>query len=268
VGVNNPRKYGKRPFGLAVVHGGPGAAGEMAVVARVLSSHWGVMEPLQTEKTVGSQVEELREILEKNGKLPVVLIGFSWGAWLGFIATALHPGMIKKLILVGCGPFYEKDAKNLLDTRLNRLSPEQREEAETVMESLANPLSTGKDRLLSRLGHLISIADAYDPFDYNTEGLMVSFDIYQSVWPEANQMRRKGELLDLGARIQCPVVAIHGDYDPHPARGVEIPLSDRVADFRFLLINKCGHRPWIERQARDIFFKALKEEIQEVTGTV
>lgn len=259
----NPRKYGKEPFGLAVVHGGPGAAGELAGLACMLSARWGVLEPLQTEKSVDAQVEELKEILMKNGQPPVVLIGFSWGAWLSFITTALYPELTKKLILVGSGPFYERDAKSLLDTRLNRLNPEQRDETMVIMENLANPFSGGKDMLLSRLGHLISLADAFDPLDYDAGGLDISFDIYQSVWPEADRMRRSGELLNLAPRIECPMVAIHGDYDPHPARGVEAPLLDKVKNFRFILINNCGHRPWLEKQAGDVFMEILKNEIEE-----
>jgi hypothetical protein len=36
--MKNLRKYGKAPFSLAVIHGGPGAPGEMATVARELES--------------------------------------------------------------------------------------------------------------------------------------------------------------------------------------------------------------------------------------
>ena len=50
--MKNPRKYGSAPFNVAVVHGGPGAPGEMAPVARELSSFRGVLEPLQTATTV------------------------------------------------------------------------------------------------------------------------------------------------------------------------------------------------------------------------
>ena len=38
-------------------------------------------------------------------------------------------------------------------------------------------------------------------------------------------MRQKGELLELCKKVQCPVVAIHGDYDPHPSEGVREPLQ-------------------------------------------
>jgi hypothetical protein len=35
--MKNLRIYGKAPFNVAVIHGGPGAVGEMAPVARELS---------------------------------------------------------------------------------------------------------------------------------------------------------------------------------------------------------------------------------------
>jgi len=61
--------------------------------------------------------------------------------------------------------------------------------------------------------------------------------------------------------IRCPVVAIHGDWDPHPAEGVNDPLTKVLPDFRFVLLEKCGHRPWIERNAAETFYKVLVEEI-------
>ena len=77
--MKNLRKHGNKPFNAAVVHGGPGAPGEMALVARELSSVTGVLEPLQTATTLEGQVQELKAVLEKNAALPVTLIGFSWG---------------------------------------------------------------------------------------------------------------------------------------------------------------------------------------------
>ena len=75
--MENLRTYGEAPFNVAVVHGGPGAAGEMAPVARELASDCGVLEPLQTAASLDGQVEELKAVLEKNADIPVTLIGFS-----------------------------------------------------------------------------------------------------------------------------------------------------------------------------------------------
>jgi len=61
--------------------------------------------------------------------------------------------------------------------------------------------------------------------------------------------------------IACPVVAIHGDWDPHPAKGVNVPLARELSDFKFILLKKCGHRPWNERNASEAFFDILVKEI-------
>jgi pimeloyl-ACP methyl ester carboxylesterase len=171
--VKNLRTYGKAPFDVAVVHGGPGAGGEMA--------------------------------------------------------------------------------------------PVERTEFESVVRALGDPATEGKDTLLARLGVLAAKTDEYDPItDESDESDRVGSqgDIFQSVWKDAAELRRNGELLELGKLIKCPVVAIHGDYDPHPAAGVQEPLSAVLESFRFILLKNCGHMPWIERQARDRFYGILKEELR------
>ncbi|MHC4132842.1 MAG: alpha/beta fold hydrolase [Planctomycetota bacterium] len=74
-------------------------------------------------------------------------------------------------------------------------------------------------------------------------------------------MRSSGQLLALGKDIKCPVIAIHGDYDPHPPEGVQKPLSAIIKSFRFILLKNSGHKPWIERKAREEFFRVLKEDL-------
>jgi pimeloyl-ACP methyl ester carboxylesterase len=259
--MNNLRKYGSKPFNAAVIHGGPGAPGEMAPVARELSSVTGVLEPLQTATTLEGQVQELKSVLEKNGDLPVTLIGFSWGAMLSFIFTAHNPSFLRKLILIGSGPYEEKYAVDIAKTRLSRLSKEEREEAISLMANLGDPTTEGQNTLMARLGKLISKADSYNPLPHDSEILECQYDIYQSVWEQARALRSSGKLLELGKTIRCPVVAIHGDYDPHPADGIKDPLSRILKDFRFILLEKCGHRPWIERSARDIFYDILRKEV-------
>jgi len=260
--MKNLRTYGKAPFNVAVIHGGPGAGGEMAPVARELASGWGVLEPLQTAASLEGQIEELKTVLEKKGDLPVTLIGFSWGAWLSFIFAANYPAMVKKLILIGSGGHEEKYAARIRETRLNRLSEEDRTEVKSLIEVLDDPAAEGKSTAFARLGALLSKADAYDPIMYESEAIDYQVDIFQSVWKDAAELRRSGKLLELGKHIKCLVVAIHGDYDPHPAEGVQKPLSAILKSFRFVLLKSCGHMPWIERQARDKFYGILEEELR------
>ena len=116
------RKWGHGPYSLAVIHGGPGAPGEMAPVARELSAFTGVLEPFQTEMTLDGQVQELRSVLEEEAQVPVTLVGFSWGAFLSWMTAARYPSLVRKLILVSSPPFEESYAGAITRTRLDRLS--------------------------------------------------------------------------------------------------------------------------------------------------
>lgn len=259
--MHNLRTYGQPPFTVAVVHGGPGAPGEMAPVARELSAHSGVLEPLQTADTLDGQVEELRQVLEGSGDLPLILIGFSWGAVLSFIVASRYPKLVKKLILVAGAPFEDRYAADITGTRLSRLGEAEREEALALMASLEDPAVADRDGAMARLGELMSRADACDPLPHDSEVIAVQYDVFQGVWRQAAELRKSGLLLEMGRRIECPVVAIHGDCDPHPPAGVRQPLSRVLSDFRFILLERCGHRPWTERNARDKFYDILRREI-------
>lgn len=261
------RIYGKPPYSVVVVHGGPGARGEMAPVARELSKRRGVLEPLQTATSVHGQVGELKAVLERAGDLPAVLIGFSWGAWLCFIFAAEYPEMVRKLILVGSGPVEERRAAGIAETRLGRLTDEERAEVESIARILESSDDVGAEEMraaLARMGALFAKADACDPLPSSTgsEVIDVRSDVFQAVWKEAAELRRTRKLLDQGKRIECPVVAIHGDRDPHPADGVSGPLSALLKSFRFILLEKCGHAPWTERWAKEKFYDILDEELE------
>lgn len=257
----NLRKYGKSPFNVAVIHGGPGAAGEMALIAKELSSECGILEPFQTATSLEGQVRELKTVIDEVGNPPVILIGFSWGAWLSFTVAAAYPSVVKKLILIGSGPFEKKYAENILETRLSRLNKKDQGEVFSLINQLIDPTIKEKNKSLARLGKIFFRTDAWDPLPLDKDGVEVQYRIYRGVWRDAEEMRRTGRLLEMRNQIRCPVVAIHGDFDPHPAEGVQKPLSDMIKNFRFILLKKCGHRPWIERLARDKFFEILTKEL-------
>jgi pimeloyl-ACP methyl ester carboxylesterase len=266
--LENPRIYGDPPYRVALLHGGPGAGGEMAPVARELErqrcDERGVLEPIQTATTLDGQVEELRALLEGAADLPAALVGYSWGAWLGYILAARHPSLVSKLVLVSSGPFEAKYVAQLGQTRRSRLLPGEQAEFEAALTVLGDPQAADKDAHLRRLGELAHKTDNYDPLpdECREEDRMdVSGDVYQGVWHAAAELRRTGGLLALAALIRCPVTAIHGDYDPHPAEGVRVPLSAHLAQFTFHLLERCGHTPWQERHARAAFYCLLRREL-------
>ena len=238
----------------------------MAEVARELCADRGILEPLQTAHSLQGQVEELKGLLEVCADLPVTLIGFSWGAWLSFILAARYPAMVKRLVLVGSGPFEEKYAQRIMQTRLSRLSEEEESQVRSIFAILdgQNDGDCEKNRALACMGELFSRTDSFDPMECKSTESDYSIipchaNIYQSVWKEASHLRQTGELLQLGKKILCPVAAIHGDWDPHPAKGVSEPLQATLKRFQFILLEDCGHKPWIERRAKDKFYSILRE---------
>ena len=261
--MRNPRKYGNLPFHLVLVHGGPGAPGELALVASKLSIYGGTLEPIQTAGSIDGQIDELKRVLIDTSELPVVLLGHSWGAWLCFMLTAKYPKLVKKLILVSSGPFMDKYAKNITETRLSRLDPDERTKLKSILTKLnsAEYNDSAKDIFMGQMGKLIKKADSYELLHNTQDHVECQYKIYSSIWPEAEILRRTGRLLKLGEHIQCPVLAIHGEYDPHPAEGVKVPLTEILLDFKFILLKNCGHYPWLEKQAKDEFYNVLKSEL-------
>jgi pimeloyl-ACP methyl ester carboxylesterase len=260
--ANSLRKYGHPPFSVLVVHGGPGAPGSIAPVARELADELGVLEPLMTTPSLEGQVEDLRTIIERDGDPPVAIVGASWGAMLGLIFAARYPELVRKLVMVGSGVYEARYAVEIDRTRLERLSDEERRHLATLETALDDADVADKDALVAQIGLIMNRADTYDPLSPEPEEMQVSYECFQRVWQEASDLRARGGFLELGRRIQCPVVAIHGDYDPHPAEGIREPLTPILRDFRFILLEHCGHEPWRERAARDPFFALLRAELR------
>jgi len=134
-------------------------------------------------------------------------------------------------------------------------------EYESIIQRLGEPSAGGKAEAFARLGALAMKADAYDPLPAQSNMVEGQGNQFHGVLQEAIEMRKSGELLALAEGIECSVVAIHGDYDPHPLAGVQEPLSAALVDFRLILLKRCGHKPWVERQAKDSFYQVLGDEL-------
>ena len=133
---------------------------------------------------------------------------------------------------------------------------------QALVASLDDPDARGKDATMAELGALMSRADSYDalPAD-DGDDTACSWAVFDGAWREGERFRREGGLLEAARRVRCPVLAVHGDHDPHPHAGVAGPLSNVLDDFRLELLPRCGHTPWRERHAAEAFFRILELEI-------
>ena len=261
--MKNFRTWGKPPYQVAVIHGGPGAPGSVAPVARELSITMGVLEPFQTAKSADGQVAELAAVLKEHGDLPVTLVGWSWGATLSYLTAARFPDLVRKLILVGTPPLEVKDGSraDLTPVWMERLSEAERNEFVKLVDYIWDGKTEDKGPAMGKLFRLIARADSYEQIPGKDDVLEYQLDINIAVGLVLRDLINSKKLIELGKDIKCPVMAINGDYDPRSAENVRVPLSLMIKDFKFVLLQKCGHYPWMEKYARDEFFKVLIKEI-------
>ena len=257
-------KQGKAP--VLILDGGPGVVGEATPLAKELSKTYSVFAPVLTSTSIEGQLEDLKLAVGGYGGLPAILIGWSWGAWLGFLFAAKYPSLVLKLILVGSGPFEQKYVRRIMTARERRLDNNEKIEMSLLLKALGNTAHRREDAVFLRLGELLDRADSHTPVAAKPAKISVWPEVYQGVWPQAEELRRSGKLLKLGKRISCPVVAIHGDYDPHPVEGVKDSLSKVIRNFGFVLLKNCGHKPWTERFAKDTFYGILNKELMLSDG--
>jgi len=254
------RKYGSPPYKIAVLHGGPGAPGYMAPVARELSKKRGVLEPLQTGDSVEGLIEELEKQLTEHADFPVTLVGSSWGAALALLTAARNRIKIEKLVLIGSAVFDAENSARIEGIRLGRLDEEQ---LRGVRESESREDNENEKPGIAEVwGELSFYTDTCDPITADLEVIEVQYDLSARVWSEFELLRDSpGYLKSEFSKIDIPTVVIHGDYDPHPIEGIRPFLESCIENIRFHILARCGHYPWIERHARKRFFEILEIEL-------
>ena len=227
------RLYGAAPYRAVVLHGGPGAPGCAAGLCRGLAEWTGAVEHLQKAHCEQELCGEIAELIDEHCGGRAAVVGHSYGAWLALLFAQRYPEKTEKAVLIGCGPLEEKYLPLLMKARQARRA-----------EGLAD-------------------TDNYSPLP-GSGGDMLFFDEAQHValMNEISDMRRSGELLRRARSVKCPVWAIHGDFDPHPASGVSEPMAGKE-NFSMTVLERCGHDPWKEKYARSEFFSLLREIIKE-----
>ncbi len=168
----------------------------------------------------------LTEIL--GDRLPVDLLGFSFGGVAFSWFAKFHPEMARRVILVGCGGLDTPHG----DVRLGRV---RGLEGKARWERL-------KDNLLGLMLHNPDSVDDVAMWQLLDGGRKTRFD-------EAPMLVLPDKLLRALPDVQCPVDAIWGEFDrPHPDPAVQKAVLCKFkpdADFR--VIEGAGHWAMFER---------------------
>lgn len=243
---------------VAVLHGGPGAPGYMAPVARRLATGFRVLEPLQrgageVRLTVARHVQDLHDLLTSPQGAPrVPLVGSSWGAMLALAYGATHPERRDPLVLVGCGTF-DLDAR----ARMRVLLQERTTDAlRKRLEDLEREIPDADERL-RRTGDLITPLYEVDPVDQGMEGEPCDARAHAETWEDMLRVQAAGTYPAAFSAIQAPVIMLHGAFDPHPGGMIRDTLRCHIPHLEYVEWERCGHYPWRERAVSEEFYRVL-----------
>ena len=261
------RHYGRSGPHVVLLHGGPGAPGEMVPVARYLSRQFRVLEPLQRGSggvplSVALHVADLHEVLRDFPRQgPVCLVGYSWGAMLALTYASRHPADLGRLILIGCGTFDTESREAYESSIQQRMDPATRNWVNEIHFHLAKEKDRQvRDKLLAELGGLYSRLQSVDPVeDPSEEEIACDEGAFRETWEDVLSLQERGIQPVEFARIEVPVTMLHGDSDPHPGPMIHKSLAPFIPQLEYRGIPQCGHKPWVERRARDDFFEMLVE---------
>ena len=258
--------HGKQPYRIILVEGGPGLRGSLRYVAIQLATKYGVIEHLQVGTSVDDQIMNLSNLVDSYTSGKAIIIGHSWGAMLATLFTLRYSDKVEKLVLVGSGSFVDLPGNDILKTRLSRMNKEIRtryDEVAAQLEAatLGNRHSKSRDSTMKELGALITEVDTFESLVPNPDTIYsveVNFNINLSVWGEVRDKRKRNQLLP---RVDKPFIVptwiIHGDYDPHPLANIAQPLAELFSNLVTITLPKCGHYPWREKYAAELFFRTL-----------
>jgi pimeloyl-ACP methyl ester carboxylesterase len=246
-----------------VVHGGPGAPGSAAPLARELADGFRVLEPWQRRSggeplTVACHVADLHALIASRcrGERPAI-VGHSWGAMLGLAYAAAHPGEGSPLVLVGCGTFDAAARARLRAIREARMDGEFRQAMARLDRVYPDP-----DERLGAAGQLMARLDSYDAAPGNaSEDLgKAACDArgHEETWHDMLRLQEEGVYPAAFSAIRSPVLMLHGAADPHPGRMIRASLAPHVRQLEYREWARCGHYPWRERFVRDEFFAVLR----------
>ncbi|HZR80471.1 MAG TPA: alpha/beta hydrolase [Candidatus Binatia bacterium] len=260
------RRHGSRGRTVVVLHGGPGAPGSAAGLARALADDFVVLEPLQRRSgrvplTVARHVEDLAAVAPS----PAVLVGHSWGAMLALSFASRQPERVSELVLVGCGTYDHAARAELQRSLARRQTEADRARIEALRASLAAERDpAARDAIFGAIGSATMRAESYelvdDPGDAADPVAPVPADEkgHLETWSDVLRLQAEGVEPAAFRAITARVLMLHGDVDPHPGPATRDLLRRFIPRLEYVGLERCGHEPWRERYARSPFLAALR----------
>jgi proline iminopeptidase len=276
VNVNNISLYYKiigKGEPLVVLHGGPGFDHNSVIQLNELADEFQVIFYDQRGSgnssgtidsasiTVKNFVEDLEGLRRQLSLGKINLFGFSWGATLAMYYGIKYPGNLKSLIIAGTGGA-SKEYFNEYFLNLQSRTTKDDKRALGEMEKLES-FKRQETEIIQKYWRIImkpffmdtSMVNEVDlTFGKNT--LKNQADIGKFLMDDLGDYNISNEL----SVINCPVLIIHGTYDPFPAEGA-YKVHGQLISSKLVIMEDAGHFIFID--ARDRFFDLVRNFLKD-----
>jgi pimeloyl-ACP methyl ester carboxylesterase len=175
---------------------------------------------------------------------------------LGLAFASTYPNRISALALVGCGTFDRRARDRLRLTLAERTTPQ-------LQEQLTH-LATRVQNEDERAAQAHALSDRLYTYSRAVDEPIPRLDLkgHTESWNDMVHLQESGVYPAAFTSITCPVLMLHGSYDPHPGGLIRDGLQEFIPHLEYTELDRCGHAPWIEAHARDRFLSILRSWLQ------
>lgn len=252
------REYGSSEPFIFVLHGGPGAPGYMAPVCVRLGRDFRVIEPFQRASgdiklTVEQHIDDLAKVIACYTKEKVAIVGHSWGGMIGLAFASKYPELVDRLVIIGCGTFDKSSRAVMEKTRNDRIDMKTAERIKAVSEQYED-----KDERLGALGAIYQQIDSYELIRSSAKKFRCDALGHEQSWTDMMRLQDEGVYPAEFAKIDSPVLMMHGGYDSHPGSMIAANLREHINQLKYVEFDNCGHYPWLEKASINQFYDSLR----------
>ncbi|MDT0575329.1 alpha/beta hydrolase [Croceicoccus sp. F390] len=207
----------------------------------------------QTGYTIDRHIDDLRQLLEREGIARAVIIGTSLGGVLAMLLARIDPFLVAAAVLNEAGPVMGREglARNSGGTLQNRSFPTWMHAARALQEAQAQDHPGWQlDQWIAHAKRLMSAGGngriALDCDSRAGDELHVMEDGLPTVRNEQSG-RAQGAGADwwnvLDALASCPVLVVRGETSDVLSAATAQAMVDRLPDAELLTVRDTGHAP-------------------------
>jgi proline iminopeptidase len=258
---------------VVILHGGPGFDHNSVIQFQELADEFQVIFYDQRASgnssgkadsasiTLQNFVEDLEGLRSQLKLGKINLVGFSWGATLAMFYGIKYPENLKTLIIAGTGGASNEYFNEYFLNLRSRTTEDERRALREIekLESFKNQ----ETEIVQKYWRIIMMPFFKNKSQVNEVDLTFGKNTLKN-------LAGIGKFLmdDLGdydiynelSVIKCPVLIIHGTYDPFPAEGA-YKVHKRIKSSKLVIMEDAGHFIFID--AKDRFFPLVRNFLKD-----